>query len=248
MVYQNVTLEVKNTIAEVVLKRPEKRNAINNQMGEELIEVFTICSRNKNIHVLILGGEGKSFCAGIALSELPSSNKTAAQHYMDLEENVPNKVFRTMKSIRKPIIAAAHGYTLGAGLGLIALSHFVGATEDARFGLPEINFGLFPLGVIPFLWQVIGPKRAMQLGLLGEQISAGEACRIGLIDYLVPADGLMSKAWELADKLNKKNPMALLAGIDSYNMLVEEEFWKYFKILGLLAIPFVQLKGGNQSK
>lgn len=206
MVYQNIALEVKDTIAEVVLKRPGKRNAINNQMGEELIEAFTFCSRNKDINVVILRGEGKSFCAGIDLSELPSSNKTAGQHYMDLDENVPNKVFKMMRSIRKPIIAAAQGYTLGAGLGLIALSHFTVATEDAKFGLPEINFGLFPLGVIPFLWQVLGPKRAMQLGLLGEHISAEEACRIGLIDYLVPVDGLISKVRELAEKLSKKIP------------------------------------------
>lgn len=233
----NIIVQAKGSIAEIILNRPEKRNAINNQMGEELVAALDACANDRNIKVVILRGDGKSFCAGRDLGELSGSQETATQMYTD--ESILNRIFLSMQSMRKPIIAATHGYTMGGGIGLLALSHFVVAAEDAKFSLPEINFGLFPLGVNAVLWQAIGPKKTMQLGLLGEPFSAEEAHRMGLVDYTVPMNDLNNKAWDLAEKLGQKKDLALLAGIDAYHALTEEDFRRYFTTFKLMMIPFM---------
>jgi len=233
----NIMVQVKDSIAEIVLNRPEKRNAISNQMGEELVAALDACSKDRKIKVIILRGEGKSFCAGRDLGELSGSQETALQLYT--EESILERIFLAMKSLRKPIIAATHGFTMGGGIGLLAMSHFVVAAEDAKFALPEINFGLFPLGVNAVLWQTIGPKKTLQLALIGEQFDAEDALRMGLVDYTIPVNELISKAWELAKKLSQKKDVALLAGIDAYNVLTEEDFRTNFKIFKLMLIPFI---------
>jgi len=243
MPFQSIILSIAGNVAEISLNRPHKRNAINGQMGEELIAALNLCAKDNNVNVVILMGEGKSFCAGIDIGELSSPNKKAIHHY--LEESTLNRIFQAMRSIRKPLISVTHGYTMGAGLGLAALSHFVMAAEDAKFGLPEINLGLYPLGVVSVLWQLVGPKRVLQLGLLGDQFGVDKASELGLVDYVYPGAVLNDKARELAEKLSKKGNMALLAGIDSFNVLMEEDFRKNSRLLNLMLIPFMDFKVGQ---
>lgn len=237
MSYQNIIVQVKGAIAEIVLNRAEKRNAISQQMGEELVAALKKCSDDKALKVVIMRGAGKSFCAGRDLGELSGSQETALEMYA--EESILNRIFLAMKAVRKPIIVATHGYSMGAGLGILALGHFVISADDAKFALPEINFGLFPLGVYALLWQAIGSRKALQIGMLGEQFNAEEALRMGLVDYVAPMAELESRAWELAEKLAKKMDIGLLAGIDAYNSVTAEDFVRHFNELKLMIIPFL---------
>lgn len=248
MVGESIILKLKNSVAQISLNRPQKRNAINFPMSQELVEAFNLCSNNQDIKVVILRGEGSSFCSGIDVAELRSSNKVPVQKYMDEEVSFTQKLFLTMRFFNKPMIAAVHGHVLGAGLGLVALSHFTIATEDAKFGLPEINFELFPIEVMAFIFQAIGPKQALQLGLLGEQIDSSEALRIRLIDQVVPTNDLINKTWELGGKLSGKNSNTLMSGIEAYNILLRHDFWKYFDYLKLMHTRSMEFKNRNLSK
>ena len=237
MCAENIILQVKDGIAEIILNRPEKRNAISNKMGEEFLDALRQCAQDKIIKIIMIRGEGNSFCAGRDLGELAGIQENALQLYAG--DSIFDQIYSVMKSIRKPIITAAHGYTMGGGLGLLAVSHYAIAAEDTVFALPEINFGLYPLGVITALWQTIGPRKSMQLGLLGERFTAAEAHWMGLVDYTVPRSELFGKTMELAKRLCQKRGTALLAGVDAYNALTEEYFQRYCQYFKLMMIPFM---------
>ena len=239
MNYQSIIVNEQDGIAEIFLNRPEKLNAINTQMASELRDALQLANKDEAVRVVILRGKGKCFCAGADLqSSLNHSEKPAVEQYL-MESDV-NIIYKAMRAMRKPIIASVHGYALGGGMGLVAMSHFSVAAEDASLGLPEVNIGLFPLGVVPVLWQVIGPKKSLLLGLLGEQITAVEAEKIGIISSVAPSEQLAEKTLELAKKVKNISSLALRMGIDFYNFVTDPEFWRNFTALNQMLLPFYQ--------
>lgn len=207
MTYQTLKLEYNGAVATITLTRPEKRNAISTLMIEELLgalaEVQTSPAR-----VAILTGEGKAFCSGMDLDELRAiASRTPAEHLEDSRRMA--RLFRTIYSFPKPLIAAVNGHALAGGCGLATLADFTIAVPEAKFGYTEVRIGFIPALVSVFLRRQIGEKRTRDLALTGRLIEAAEARDIGLVNAVVSSDELMPAARELAANLLGASPTSL---------------------------------------
>ena len=183
-------------IAWVTLNRPEVLNAMNMEMRDELWQVLHALQDDPDVAVAIFKGAGEqAFSAGADISEFGTAPSVAEARRARRERDL----WGYMLTIEKPLIAAIHGFALGAGVELSMCCDLRIAAEDARLGLPEVNLGLIPgWGGTQRLPRLVGRGRASWLILTGEAISAQEALRIGLVDFVVPAGELLHRAEALA--------------------------------------------------
>jgi methylglutaconyl-CoA hydratase len=207
MAYHTLKLEYEGELAIVTLARPEKRNAISTQMIEELLaslaEVQSSAAR-----VAILTGEGKEFCSGMDLDELRAiATRSAVEHLEDSRRMA--RLFRTVYSFPKPLIAAVNGHALAGGCGLATLADFTLAVPEAKFGYTEVRIGFIPALVSVFLRRQIGDKRTRDLALTGRLFDAAEAHAMGLVNSVVAAEELMAEARKLAGTLVAASPTSI---------------------------------------
>ena len=207
MAYHTLKLEYEGELAIVTLARPEKRNAISTQMIEELLaslaEVQSSAAR-----VAILTGEGKAFCSGMDLDELRAiAVRSAVEHLEDSRRMA--RLFRTVYSFPKPLIAAVNGHALAGGCGLATLADFTLAVPEAKFGYTEARIGFIPALVSVFLRRQIGDKRTRDLALTGRLFDAAEAQAMGLVNSVVAAEELMAEARKLAATLVAASPTSI---------------------------------------
>ncbi len=208
MAYQTLKLEYDGALAILTLARPDKRNAISTQMIEDLLAALAE-AQSSAARVVILTGEGKAFCSGMDLDELRAiATRTPADHLEDSRRMA--RLFRTVYSFPKPLIAAVNGHALAGGCGLATLADFTIAVPEAKFGYTEVRVGFIPALVSVFLRRQIGEKRARDLALTGRLFDAAEAQAIGLVDMVVPAADLMTEARKLAANLIAASPTSLL--------------------------------------
>jgi enoyl-CoA hydratase len=202
-------------VAVVTVNRPKVLNALNTQTMDELRRTILALRHDDSVRAVILTGAGeKSFVAGADINELavqtPAGGREHAlrgQHVLDLIENMG-----------KPVIAAVNGFALGGGCELAMACTLRIASEHARFGQPEINLGIIPgYAGTQRLARLVGAGRALEILLTGEQISAPEAHRLGLVNRVVPAGELMNEARKLAATLAAKAPIAVRYIIDAVN-------------------------------
>ena len=202
-------------VAVVTVNRPKVLNALNTQTMDELRRTILALRHDDSVRAVILTGAGeKSFVAGADINELavqtPAGGREHAlrgQHVLDLIENMG-----------KPVIAAVNGFALGGGCELAMACTLRIASEHARFGQPEINLGIIPgYAGTQRLARLVGAGRALEILLTGEQISAQEAHRLGLVNRVVPAGELMNEARKLAATLAAKAPIAVRYIIDAVN-------------------------------
>lgn len=186
-------------VLHVALNRPEKRNALNAQLCRELIE-----SLEADAGAIVLSGNGPSFCAGMDLHE------TA---HAELHE----QLFTAIRRLRRPLVAAVHGAALGGGTGLVANAHIVIAAPDAKFGLPEIRIGLWPVLVFRAIALAIGERRATELSITGRTFSAQEALAWGLVSEI--AESPLQRALELASSIAQSATGVIAAGLDYVNQI-----------------------------
>jgi enoyl-CoA hydratase/carnithine racemase len=193
-------------------------------MAEELYDAFLKLDADQNVRVLLLKGAGKAFCAGIDVNELP--DKTA----MDYREWI-ERMERPLVAIarmKKPVIAQLHGVAAANGMGLVAAADLAIAADNARMGLTAINVGLNCVGPVIPVAKSVGRKKAMELLLYGNLISASEALALGLINKIVPKDELETEARRWAEELAQKSPIAVqVAKTGFYNaadMAYEKQF------------------------
>ena len=210
MPYETLLYEKKGGIGYVTLNRPRVLNAQSPEMFDELARVFGEIKRDPEVGVVILTGAGdRAFCAGADinyLKQLAQTTPMAAKSFV--EKN--RLAFGAIEHLGKPVIAAVNGFALGGGCELAMACHMRIASENARFGQPEINLGLFPgAGGTQRLPRLVGKGRAVEMMLNGEAISAQEAHRIGLVNTVVPAAELMPTAEELARQILAKAPLAV---------------------------------------
>ena len=187
-----VKTKITENIAEVTLSRPEVHNAFNDEMIKELTKAFLELSTNKNIRVIILAGEGKSFCAG---GDLNWMKKAIDYTY---EENIEDslklaKMFRTINECPKPVIARIQGTAIGGGVGLVSVCDVSCTVSTAKFSLSEVKIGLIPAVISPFVMKKIFPGEARRYFLTGERFDANEAKRIGLISEVASDEEEMDK-------------------------------------------------------
>jgi enoyl-CoA hydratase len=219
--FENLLLDREGAVATITFNRPKVLNALNAQTLDELRRAILGLRRDDAIRVVILTGSGeKSFVAGADINELAVQSPTggrdhalAGQHVFDLIEN------------GKPVIAAINGYALGGGCELAMACTIRIAADTAKLGQPEINLGIIPgYAGTQRLTRLVGRGAALELLLTGEQISAAEALRLGLVNRVVTAANLMGEARKLAQTLASKPPVAMRFIIDAVNTGLQMSF------------------------
>lgn len=168
-------------IGEIVLSRPEKRNAIDPLMIDDLDRLLARAGVDERVRVILIRAEGKDFCAGMDIDHLEATlTFTHAELVADAQAFAD--LFRHMREIPKPIVAAVHGNALAGGAGLATACDLVLAADDAHFGYPEVHLGFVPAIVMNMLIRNVGEKEAFELVALGDKIDAEEAHRLGLVN------------------------------------------------------------------
>ncbi len=209
MIYKHLLIEKQDKIAWISIDRPEKLNALNSEVLEELHVVFSALKIDEEVRVIVLTGSGeKAFVAGADISEFAqfdvSQGKSLAKKGQDL-------VFDFIANMTKPVIAAVNGFALGGGLELALSCHIRIASANARMGLPETSLGVIPgYGGTQRLAQLIGRGRATELILTCRMMGAEEALQTGLVSSVVPQEELLATAAEMGGKImtNSSNAIA----------------------------------------
>jgi enoyl-CoA hydratase len=213
MPYATLLLEIRDAVAFVTVNRPEKLNALNAAVIAELGDVAERIGKDPAIRGMILTGAGpKAFVAGADIGEI------AAQGPVDGKARAleGQRVFRSLEQCGKPVIAAVNGFALGGGCELAMACHLRVASEQARFGQPEVKLGIGPgYGGTVRLPRLVGKGRALELLLTGQMIDAQEAYRIGLVNRVVPADRLMSESEQILRSILENGPLAVRACLEA---------------------------------
>ncbi|MGE5789917.1 MAG: enoyl-CoA hydratase-related protein [Syntrophaceae bacterium] len=199
MEYKNILFEVAEGIATITINRPKALNALNSDVMAELNDAGIRCKTDEAIKVVILTGAGeKSFVAGADISQMAELRPQQAMDFME----AGIETFRSFEILPKPVIAAINGFALGGGVELAMSCDIRLASENARFGQPEILIGLIPgWGGTQRLARLVGMGRAKELIMAGGQIDAKRAYEIGLVNQVYPLDQLIPEARKLAKKM-----------------------------------------------
>ncbi|WP_276500805.1 enoyl-CoA hydratase/isomerase family protein [Terrimonas pollutisoli] len=219
--YSSLLVQTENNITTITINRPDKLNALNKTVIEELGAAIDAMISNPEARSAIITGSGsKAFVAGADISEFSSldaaGGKALAQRGQDL-------VFSKIENSPKPIVAAVNGFALGGGCELAMSCHFRIAAVNAKFGQPEVNLGLIPgYGGTQRLVQLIGKGRAMELLLTGNMIDANQALQYGLVNYVVSQEELLTKTKTILDIINSKAPLAIAGCIRAANAVFDE--------------------------
>lgn len=212
MAYRFLLYEVGDGIGWITFNRPEVMNAINQEMGLEIVAACRAAESDGDVQAVIFAGAGeKAFSAGMDLKERAQGPSQSIIERRKLK-TAPgiHTHSQAVAAISKPTIAAIRGYAVGGGLELALACDFRVASEDAKLGLTEVRRGMLPgAGGTQRLARIVGPAKALEICLTGELIDAGEAYRIGLVHSVVPAGEIRAGAERLARKLLKGAPIAL---------------------------------------
>lgn len=210
---QNINVTWDGDLAIVTVDRQEKLNALNAEVFAELGAAFDSLRYDDKVRGVIVTGAGeKAFVAGADIGELAK---------MDAMDGVRTSrtgqgVFKAIERFPKPVLAAVGGYALGGGCELALACHVRVASENARFGLPEVGLGIIPgYGGTVRLARLVGVGRAVEMALTGEMIGAQDALAMGLVTHVVPREDLMEKAKEILRKVTKNGPLAVKMVLES---------------------------------
>ncbi len=215
MAYENIVYEVKEGIATITFNRPKALNALNGALLAELSQALDETAADEDIRVLILTGAGdKSFVAGADISELATFDSLKAKAFARSGHNIINK----LQLLPIAVIAAVNGFALGGGTEIAIACDFIYASENAKFGQPEINLGVIPgFGGTQRLPRLIGANMAKELIYTGKMISAAEALQLGLANKVVPYDSLMDEVMKTAGVIASKGKVSLRAAKQAIN-------------------------------
>ncbi|HXL56485.1 MAG TPA: enoyl-CoA hydratase-related protein, partial [Chitinophagaceae bacterium] len=215
--YQTLLTTIENNICIITINRPDKLNALNKTVMNELSEAIDEVYNNNEIKSAIITGAGvKSFVAGADISEFiglsAGEGKALSKKGQDL--------FFKIENAPKPIVGCVNGFALGGGCELAMSCHFRIAGENAKFGQPEVNLGIMPgYGGTQRLTQLIGKGRALELLMSGNMIDAQTALQYGLVNYVVAQDELLNKAKSILEVINGKAPLAVARCIRCANVV-----------------------------
>lgn len=218
--YQTLLTSLENQIFTITINRPDKLNAINNTVMTELGAAIDEVYSNPEIKSVIVTGSGhKAFAAGADIGEFEGltieQGKSLAKKGQD--------VFQKIEKSPKPVVAAINGFALGGGHELAMACHFRIASENAKFGQPEVNLGLIPgYGGTQRLVQLIGKGRAIELMITGNMIDSNTALQYGLVNHVVLQEELLNKAKSILSLVNSKAPLAIAKCIEAANAVFDE--------------------------
>jgi enoyl-CoA hydratase len=208
-----ISFEERGALGIVRLARAARRNALTREMLESLVELFAELSERADLRALILTGEGhEAFCAGTDITELAALDEDGARRASERGQ----RVCESIEVCRVPVIAAVEGMAAGGGFELALACHLRVASTDARFRLPETHLGLIPAyGGTQRLARIVGEGRALAVMLAGEELSADEALRLGLVNRVVAPGELMNEAETLARDIGQHAPLAIRACLEA---------------------------------
>lgn len=217
--YQTLLTDLENGILTITINRPDKLNALNKNVFADLNAALDEVYENSDIKSVIITGSGnKAFVAGADISEF---GEITAESSRALAKKGQDTFFRIENS-PKPIIACVNGFALGGGCELAMSCHFRIASDNAKFGQPEVNLGLIPgYGGTQRLVQLIGKGRAMELLMSATMIDAATALQLGLVNYVVSLEELLTKAKTILGIINTKAPAAIAKCIESANAVFD---------------------------
>lgn len=222
MEYTNLLVEEQDGVLVLTINRERALNALNKQTMSELEHFFgTAAAGRTDINGVIVKGAGdKAFVAGADIKEFLEIDAAAGAEMARKGQ----EVFFLIERFHKPVVAAINGFTLGGGCELAMACHMRVATDTAKFGQPEVNLGLIPgYGGTQRLIQYIGKTKAVELLMTGDMLSAEDALRLGLVNYVVSADELMDKSKSLIAKVAKKGPVAIAKVIEAVNAYFDND-------------------------
>ena len=217
MTKKNVLTEIKDSIIIAALNRPEALNALNDDLMDELSDVVDQYEENNNLKCLILTGSEKAFAAGADIKQMQPKS------YMDVyKEDFITRNWERISRCRKPTIAAVSGYALGGGCELAMMCDFIIASDNAKFGQPEINLGVSPgAGGTQRLTRFIGKSKSMDMCLTGRMMDAAEANSIGLVSRVLSSDNFIDEVLTIAEKVANKSLVATMMTKEMVNRAYE---------------------------
>ncbi|WP_231491172.1 enoyl-CoA hydratase/isomerase family protein [Pedobacter sp. Leaf170] len=221
MAYQNLISEVKENILYITINREKALNALNKDTLTELADVIEYAEKTNDVRGVIITGAGeKAFVAGADIKEFSDYNGKQGE---ELARKGQENIFNAIENCSKPFIAAINGFALGGGLELAMACHIRLAADNARLGLPEVTLGLIPgYGGTQRLTQLVGKGKAIEMIITANMISAEEAGKIGLVNYVVPKADLISKAEEILGFVKQRAPLAVAGAIKAVNASINQ--------------------------
>jgi enoyl-CoA hydratase len=214
--YNTILTQLENSTYIITINRPDKMNALNKDVIQELGKAMEEVYSNPEIKTAIITGAGeKAFVAGADISEFLSLGKEGGSALAQVGRE---KVFDKIEKCPKPVVAAVNGFSLGGGCELAMACHFRVASTNAKFGQPEVNLGLIPgYGGTQRMTQLIGKGKAMELMMTADMVGADEAKQLGLVNHVVAPEELIAKTLEILKKIHTKAPVAISHIISSIN-------------------------------
>ncbi|MCE3279361.1 MAG: enoyl-CoA hydratase [Bacteroidetes bacterium] len=219
MNYENLLTSTENGILTITINRPDKLNALNKKTVTEIGVAITSAKADDAVKAVIITGSGpKSFVAGADIAEFVGLSVEEGKELAQFGQ----AVFRSIETCHKPVIAAVNGFALGGGCELSMACHLRIASDNAKFGQPEVNLGLIAgYGGTQRLIQYIGKTKATELHMTADMINAEQALALGLVNYVVSPEQLMPKCIEIIEKIKSKSPKAITGVINSVNAYFE---------------------------
>lgn len=236
MAYQHMLYEMTGHIATITLNRPEVRNSLNAELMEEIIQALMVCKKDPEVRVIVIRGAGdKAFCAGADLGKVSEKSGNIIEARVHLGKYAD--VILALVDVGKPTIAAVQGYALAGGCGLAVACDLTIASERAKFGVPEVNVGLWGMIITAPIFRAVGMKKGLELFYTGKHIDAYEAEKIGMVNRVVPPESLADEVMDLARELAAKSPLAMRMGREAYYTARDMEYTKAIKYLREMATP-----------
>jgi len=213
--FETITFETTQNIGQIVINRPEALNALNGEVLDDLDRFLEGFIQKPSAGCLIITGSGdKAFVAGADIKEIDSFGREGAARF----SQKGTKLFRRFEKLRIPIIAAVNGFALGGGLELALACDFIYASENARFGLPEVSLGIMPgFGGTQRLARLVGLNRAREMIFSAQMVTASEAYQMGLVNKVVAPEKLLEEVNKVASKICAQGPLGILTAKRSIN-------------------------------
>jgi enoyl-CoA hydratase len=214
-IYENLKTSIENGICTITINRPDKLNALNRATVQEIGAAIKDAKEDNTVLSIIITGEGaKAFAAGADIKEFMGLTKEQGMAMAKAGQHV----FQSIEDCPKPVIAAVNGFALGGGCELAMACHLRIASENAKFGQPEVNLGLIPgYGGTQRLIRYLGRGKALELMMTAEMLNANKALELGLVNYVVPPQALLNKCVEILNEIKSKSPFAIGAVIRAAN-------------------------------
>ena len=223
--YETLLVEFHDLVCVLTLNRPEKRNAMNPALGEEITDALEKLRNDDRCAVLVITGAGESFCAGMDLKEFFLELQDKPAEYVRAHRLAVEWRGRTLRLFPKPTIAMVNGHCFGGAFTIVEGCDLAVAAEDAKMGLSEVNFKLFPGGSVgKSMGNLLRPRDYMLYALTGRPMSGRNAAEIGFINYAVPRAELRDNVMALAQEIAAKDPSALQATREVYRFSLDMEW------------------------